>query len=145
MYRRVVVAAIFAAALSTSAAHAETLAACEQSIEYKVQAPGAQVPANLQGFSGVWTGKWDSGLCSALVVEGIEPDGTARLLYVNGSMGGQYPVKAGNRRFSGKIAGNKLTAAGSLVTIEYTLRSPGELSATYTSQYGSFRGSFRKQ
>jgi hypothetical protein len=40
------------------------------------------------------------------------------------SMGGQYAMKAGNRRFPGKIAENKLTAAGQTVTIEYVQKSP---------------------
>jgi hypothetical protein len=60
-------------------------------------------------------------------------------------MGGQYAMKAGNRRFPGKIAENKLTAAGQTVTIEYVQKSPSELAGTYTSRNGSFSGTFRKQ
>lgn len=136
------IAVVAVAATTALPCQAETLAACDQSLEYKIQPPVGGTGA---GFSGVWVGKWDTGLCGALVVESIEPNGSARLLYVNGSMGGQYSMKAGNRRFPGKIDGNKLTAAGQSITIEYILRSPTELAGTYTSQYGSFKGSFRKQ
>jgi hypothetical protein len=136
---------LLATALVSAAASAEPLAVCEQSLEYHVEAPGPQVQANMRAFSGVWVGKWDSGLCGALVVESVQPDGTAGLLYINGSMGGQYPVKAGNRRFPGKIVGNKLTAAGQTVTVEYVQRSPTELAGSYTTQSGRFSGSFARR
>ncbi len=139
------VAAFVAMATAGGIASAETLAACDQSIEYRIQPPDPQVPENMRAFSGVWIGKWDSGLCSALVVESITPDGTANLLYVNGAMGGQYSIKAGNRRFPGKLAGPKLTAAGQTVTVEYVLRSQSDLAGTYTSQYGNFRGNFARR
>lgn len=125
-----------------AAAHAETLSACEQTVEYKLQPPNSPTAST---FSGVWVGKWDTGLCGAVVVESIEANGTARLLYLNGSIGGQYSTKAGNRRFPGKIEGNKLTASGNNVTIEYVQSGPTELAGTFTNRYGSFKGTFRKQ
>jgi hypothetical protein len=139
------VGGLLAVTLLGVAASAETLAVCEQSIEYRVEAPGPQVPQSMRAFSGVWVGKWDSGLCGALVVESLQADGTASLFYINGSMGGQYPTKAGNRRFPGKIVGNKLTASGSTVTTEYTLRGPADMAATYSTQYGNFSGRFARR
>ncbi len=55
-------------------AYAASLQACEQTVEYTVQPPGADVPEALRGFSGIWIGKMDTGLCIATVVQSIKPD-----------------------------------------------------------------------
>lgn len=113
------------------AAHAASLQACEQTVEYTIQPPGTDVPETLRGFSGVWIGKMDTGLCIATIVNSISPDGSAQITYVNGSMGGQYPVKAGNRKITAKIVGGKLTTSGSNVSTDYTLRGTNELVFSY--------------
>lgn len=127
-------------------AFGDTLTACEQSIDYTVQAPGADVPEAMRSFSGVWIGKMNTGLCIAVIVQNIKPDGSAQFVYVNGSMGGQYPIKAGNRKINGKIGGGKLSASNQTVSQAYSLRGVSELDLTYThNTAGQFQGSLKRQ
>lgn len=131
----IVASASFAVALTTDAATAQnggTLTDCEQTVNYTLTPPASDVPPNVRAFSGIWSGKWEGHLCSVLVVESVKSDGTAALLYINGSVGGQYAVKAGNARFAATIVGNKLTSKGRTLTWEFVLQSPTQLSATRT-------------
>lgn len=124
---------------------AQTLTACEQSVTYKLQPADPQVPAAFQAFLGVWLGSWDFGLCGAFVVESVTADGTVRLLYTNGSLGGQYAIKAGNRRYTGKINGKTLTASNQAGSIELTLTSPSQLTGKFTAQSNRSNGTFKRQ
>jgi len=126
-------------------AAAQTLTACDQSVNYKLQPADPQVPAGFQAFLGVWVGSWDFGLCGAFVVESVTPDGTVRLLYANGSLGGQYAIKAGNRRYTGKINGKTLTASNQAGSIELTLTNPSQLAGKFTAQSNRSNGTFKRQ
>lgn len=125
--------------LAASSAQAETLSACDQKIDYKIQSAKGD-------FGGAWVGKWDTGLCGAIIVESIDPSGTiASVIYVWGSVTGQYSMKAGNRRETARIDGNKLTVKNNSMTAEFVLSNASTAAGTYTSRYGLNRGHFSKQ
>src|SRR5262245_27174873 len=53
--------------------------------DVKITPPGANVPADLAGFAGAWTGIWDGDICTAFVVEEVFPNGVARVVYSRGT------------------------------------------------------------
>ncbi len=60
---------------------------CEQSVSYRVVDP-ATVPEPYRRFLGVWSdAAWDPNTCAALIVEDVQPDGAARIIYVYGPQG----------------------------------------------------------
>lgn len=122
-----------------------TASLCGVPIAYNVYPPAAEVPQNIRAFSGVWIGKWDYGMCSALIVESVRADGGATLIYVNGSMGGEYSIKAGAVRFVGKIDGNKLTNGQKGYFTEYVMVGANELKGAYSVPRRSARGQFVRQ
>jgi hypothetical protein len=130
-----------AALLMAPAAYGQTLAACGQAVPYKVEPPAAQVPPEMRAFSGPWIGTWDSGVCNAIVIESIQPDGTVRILDVFGPVGSKPP---GQLRYAGKIAGNTLTSSGGTQAVQYTLNSPTNLSGTFISNTAQSRGIFSR-
>lgn len=123
---------------------ATTLKVCEQTVSYSVHQPTPDVPAGIRAFSGAWTGKWDMGLCAALIVESVSSNGAARIAYVNGSFN-QYGIRPATNHWAAKIVGNTLTSSGRSATLEFTSRSEGELAGRFTSQYGQNSGTFTKQ
>jgi hypothetical protein len=127
--------------LMAPAAHAQTLAACGQAVAFKVQPPAAQVPPEMQAFSGPWIGTWDSGVCNAVVIESIQPDGTVGILDVFGPVGSN---PAGQLRYAGKIAGDTLTSSGRTQAVQFTLNSPTQMSGTFISNTAQSRGTFSR-
>ena len=120
------------------------LKVCEQTIDYAIVPPAANMAENLRAFSGVWVGKWDIGLCSAIIVENVQPDGGANILYVTGSQGSSG-IKAGRYRYSAKIVGDTLTAVGGSTTIEFVMSRSAKLSGKFTNQYGLSSGVFERK
>lgn len=116
----------FAATTAIVAQTTQTL--CGESIAYDVQPAAADIPENIRAFSGTWAGKWDYGLCGALIVESVKADGVASLIYVNGSFGGLNPIKAGSTRFMGTITGDTLIDGG--LIFKAIRRGPGSLYVT---------------
>src|SRR5262249_6556524 len=78
--------AILTTALLVSAAQAKD---CTRETplpdDVKITPPGANVPADLAGFAGAWTGIWDGEICTALVVEELFANGVARVVYSRGT------------------------------------------------------------
>jgi len=130
-----------AALLVAPAAGAETLNMCGQTVPYTVVPPPAPVPANMRAFSGLWIGTWASGICNAVVIESIQPDGTVSILDVFGPNSGK---PGGSLRYAGKIVGNTLTSAGRTKSIEFTQTSPTQMSASYLSSTDQARGTFSR-
>ena len=65
--------------------------------------PGADVPANVARFAGVWAhGAWDGVLPHALVVESVDAAGRAQVLYVLGDFA-EADVAREYRRATGRI------------------------------------------
>jgi hypothetical protein len=47
----------------------------------KVVAPSAAVPESQQRFLGAWVGRWGGALKHILIVESLQPDGNASVIY----------------------------------------------------------------
>src|SRR5205085_12423729 len=107
---------------------------CGMPVAYSILPPAANLPESTRAMSGAWVGKWDYGLCSALIVESVKADGTASMVYVNGSFGGEAPIKEGVSRFQGRIAGDTLT--NDQQTFKVVLRGRDELAGTSTGLHG---------
>jgi hypothetical protein len=114
---------------------------CGQTVPYTVVPPPANVPPNMRAFSGPWVGAWPSGICNAVVIESVQPDGTVSILDVFGPDSGK---PGGNLRYAGKIVGNTLTSAGRTNSIEFTQTSPTQLQASYLSSAAQARGTFSR-
>jgi hypothetical protein len=60
---------------------------CEQSVSYRLAAPDS-VPEPYRAFIGIFSdASWTPQLCAALVVQNVQPDGTASIVYAYGPMG----------------------------------------------------------
>ncbi len=137
-----VIAGLALAALSASAAGAETVKACDVSVDYKTVPPD---PAAAAAFQGVWVGSWDSVLCSALIVESIDASGKVQAWYIYGRSP-QYQIpQAGKQHWTGKIVDKKLEFRGGRGGADYTLTSAGQLDGLYYGSAGQFKGTFAKK
>lgn len=111
---------------------------CGRALEYTAMREGGD-----SGFLGVWTGNWNSTrrLCGALIVQEIDPRGTANVIYVYG--GGGLPWKQQHRR---AVLNNNVLSfqddQGS--TFRFRLGVPGELEASFFGQSGRLSGTFQK-
>ena len=69
----------------------------------------AALPDPYRQFIGIWSdAAWNPQLCAALVVESVQPDGTASILYVFGPMG------SNTRRAGGVLHGTGVIRDGEL-------------------------------
>jgi pimeloyl-ACP methyl ester carboxylesterase len=69
--------------------------------------PAPAVAKDMAAFSGAWLGTWGGELSTALVVEQINSNGIARVIYSWGDSK-QYGITNGWERETGKISGGKL-------------------------------------
>lgn len=121
---------------------AKTLHACAQDVPYTIQPPDPRTPANVTAFLGTWVGQWDpwpfpgsavpvTGVqCIAFIVDRVDSEGNASLIYVWGQV---YRVQPGLARRTAKITGNKLYSPRSpngVDDIALTLATPTHLDAT---------------
>ena len=113
--------------------------------KYKIEVPSADVPTKMATFSGVWNGIWwdtrrpGNGPCHTLVVENIEPDGTASVIYSTGKYR-HWNIKNSYGRFKGKIDGDTLVITlGKGVVVSYRW-SYGDIMGNYN--YGKTFGRF---
>src|SRR5881409_1397288 len=97
------VAALLAClALAASAAHAQA-PLVPLPPDVAVTAPGGDVPPAIARFSGVWgPGAWDGELPHVLVVERVDADGNAAVVYAVGESAA-WKVKAGATRVTDRI------------------------------------------
>src|ERR1017187_108890 len=93
---RIVVLGINVLALRTSLAQAPLPS------DISLISPSPTIAHNIAAFSGAWRGAWGGSFPTALVVEQINQDGTARVIY---SWGDELTsgIKAGWIRLTGKI------------------------------------------
>jgi hypothetical protein len=81
---------------------------CEQSVSFRIADP-ATVPGLYQRFLGVWSdAAWDANTCAALIVDNIDPDGTASIIYAFG------PLGSGARTPGGVLHGTGIIRDGEL-------------------------------
>jgi hypothetical protein len=81
---------------------------CEQSVSFRLADP-ATVPEPYRRFLGIWSdAAWDADRCAALIVDNIDPDGTASVIYVYGPMGSSSRVPSGVLHGTGVIQNDEL-------------------------------------
>ena len=81
---------------------------CEQSVSYRIADPAA-VPEPYRRFLGAWSdAAWDPNTCAALVVDNVDPTGTASIIYVYG------PLGSGARAVGGVLHGTGVIRDGEL-------------------------------
>lgn len=142
--------AALGAALPAMGAHAAQIAVCDQRLEYALAAPAPGAPAEARAFSGVWAGNWAYGafdesmgpLCAALVVESVEADGTARVLYIWGK--NENTRTPGNSRHTARIGGGALSWTEGRTSFTFQMSGAG-LSGTRRSSEGIESGRFSKR
>jgi hypothetical protein len=148
MHRRTKQLAACLVALIGIAAHgasAETLKACDMTVDYALAPIEQGAPQSAAALQGVWVGTWDGGMCSALVVESISISGGVQAWYVYGRYTPWGIAQAGKAKWAGKMVNNKLSFAGSRGGADYTLTAPNKLDGLYFSSAGQFKGAFSKQ
>ena len=71
--------------------------------------PKSSIPEQYRRFFGMWSdAAWDARTCAALIVDNIEPNGTASIIYVYGPMGSNEPGPGGVLRGTGVIRNREL-------------------------------------
>jgi hypothetical protein len=81
---------------------------CDQSVTYRI-AESATVPEPYRGFLGAWSdAAWDANTCAALIIENIDPDGTASIIYAYGPLGSSARVTGGTLHGTGIIRDGEL-------------------------------------
>jgi hypothetical protein len=136
MYIRNILASVTVLVLvagATQTAYAESITACEQTVNYTVIPPATDVAEPAHAFSGVWIGNWGGGqLCHVLIVEDVKKDGSVSAKYVYGTNPGWGLRQPGVRQWTGKISGNTLMLRGNNLSVDYVMSGDGTLAATYT-------------
>jgi dienelactone hydrolase len=107
--------------------------------DLSIQPPGASVLAADAAFSGAWgNGAWDGSVPTALIVEQVDEDGTAKVIYSRGSS--EHPQTAARwLRLTGRIEDHCLTihlpdpnsSAG--FRVQYRIMAPGRLEGDLTT------------
>lgn len=86
----------------------ETREFCSQSVSYSLASPDS-VPPRYRDFVGIWSdASWTPQLCAALIVENVQPDGTALILYIFGPMSSNARAAGGILRGTGVIRDGEL-------------------------------------
>lgn len=81
---------------------------CEQSVSYRI-AEAATVPEPYRRFLGAWSdAAWDPNTCAALIVDNVDPNGTASIIYVYGPLGSSARVPGGILHGTGVIRDGEL-------------------------------------
>ena len=81
---------------------------CDQPVVVRLPDRGV-IPERYRPFVGIWSdAAWTPQLCAALVVEAVQPDGTAAIVYVYG------PIGSNNRRPGGVLHGTGIIRDGEL-------------------------------
>jgi dienelactone hydrolase len=94
-----------------------------------VAPPSAAVPESYQQFLGAWVGRWSGAVKHILIVESVQSDGSAKVIYAYGVYPG-LSFLPGFRRLGAKVSGDTLTIEGSF-TATYKLTSATSATASY--------------
>ena len=118
---------------------------CEQSVSYRVADP-ATVPEPYRRFLGAWSdAAWDANTCAALIVDNVDPDGTASIIYAYGPLGSGGKVAGGTLHGTGIVRDGELRFQNSDGT-QFSFR-PGiaDLIGRMTTPSGqSYEATFKK-
>ncbi len=108
--------------------------------DLRITPPGADVPPDRAKFSGIWLGKWNNVLDSALAVEEIKPTGVVKVVYAYGTALQWNITKPGWWRPAGRFAQNELYLTMGQTTATYRMLADGLLSGSYGNDTtGTFR------
>lgn len=102
--------------------------------DLRITLPSSSVPPNRAAFSGVWVGKWDNILDTALVVQEFTTLGISGI-YAWGVAPSRKISRAGWSRVSGRFAGPDelhVQMGGALVV--YQMRPDGRLDGVFGGQ-----------
>jgi hypothetical protein len=81
---------------------------CDQSVSYRIADPAA-VPPSYRRFLGAWSdAAWSADSCAALIVDNVDPDGTASIIYVYGPLGSNTRTPGGTLHGTGIIRDGEL-------------------------------------
>jgi hypothetical protein len=81
---------------------------CDQSVSFSL-APPDSVPEPYRAFIGIFSdASWTPQLCAALVVQNVQPDGTASIVYAYGPMGSNIRVPGGVLNGTGIVRDGEL-------------------------------------
>jgi hypothetical protein len=151
MLRSLVQVSIYLAALSSANAQVTPPVPepgrvfCEQSVSYRIADP-ATLPEPYRRFLGVWSdAAWDANTCAALIVDNIDPDGTASVIYAYGPLGSSARVPGGVLHGTGVILEGELRFQNSDGT-QFSFR-PGIadlIGRMTTPNHHSFEATFKK-
>jgi hypothetical protein len=97
--------------------------------DVRVAPPSAAVPESQWRFLGAWVGRWDSVLKQILIVESLQPDGSASVIYGWGD-DPRLNITRGFRRLGANLSGDTLTVRNS-ATATYKLTSATSATASY--------------
>jgi hypothetical protein len=118
---------------------------CEQSVSYRTADP-ATIPEPYRRFLGVWSdAAWNPNTCAALIVDNVDPDGTASITYVYGPLGSSSRAPGGTLHGTGIIRDGELRFQNSDGT-QFAFR-PGivDLVGRMTTPNGqSYEAAFKK-
>ena len=118
---------------------------CEQSVTYRL-ADRSTVPEPYQRLLGVWSdAAWNADTCAALIVDNVDPDGTASIIYIYGPLESSSRVPGGILHGTGVIRDGELRFQNSDGT-QFAFR-PGivDLVGRMTTPNGkSYEAAFKK-
>lgn len=81
---------------------------CDQNVAFHL-APGDSVPKQFRRFIGIFSdASWTPQMCAALIVQDIQPNGTAAIVYAFGPMGSNARVPGGVLNGTGVIRDGEL-------------------------------------
>jgi len=104
------------------------------------------MPERFRPFVGIFSdAAWTPQLCAALIVENIQPDGTASIIYAFGPMGSRTAIKGGVLHGTGIVRDGELRFQNSDGS-QYTFRPLySDLDGRYTTPQGQgYQAIFKK-
>jgi hypothetical protein len=118
---------------------------CEQSVSYRIADP-ATVAEPYRRFLGAWSdAAWDADTCAALIVQSVQPDGTASIVYVYGPLGSGAAGPGGVLNGTGIIRDDELRFENADGTQFSFKPSIVDLVGRMTTPKGaSFQSAFKK-
>lgn len=152
-FKRIVCTAAFCALVPffTHAAESGERTLCGNKIVLSVEKPNSTVPERYSRFLGIWEdGKWDGVVCTVIVVESIDADGTAVVVYAFGDFQPWNIPRPGYVRVQGQIdidQPDTLRAQlnnGSEIIVTYVEGSRPGLKARYSAATFSARTTLKK-
>lgn len=102
--------------------------------DLRITLPASSVPSSRAAFSGVWVGKWDNVLDTALVVQEFTTLGVSGI-YAWGTAASWRIDRPGWSRISGRFAGpDELHVQMGSILVVYQMRSDGRLDGVFGGQ-----------